>query len=75
VEVVGVVSDTKCPQVAGIDLWSLGAHRGKRLRVRGVLRETVVTPEMIDQMNRHGMAHRGPGRFYHLDELEFEVLP
>ena len=75
VEVVGVVSNTKCPQVEDIDVWSLDAHRGKRVRVRGVLRETVITQEMIDSMNREGIAHRGAGRFYHLDEMEYEVLP
>ena len=73
VEVVGVVSNTKCPQLAGIDVWNLDAHRGKRLRACGVLRETVFTQEMIDSMK--GMAHRGVGRFYHLDEMEYEVLP
>jgi hypothetical protein len=77
VEVVGVVTNTKCPQVCGIDVWSLDAYRGKRVRLRGTLRESVVTQESIDQMNRSGnvVANRGAGRFYDLVEMEFEVLP
>jgi hypothetical protein len=75
VEVIGVVTDTKCPQVCGIDAWSLDSHRGRRLKLRGTLRETVVTQETIDEMSRTGIANRGAGRFYSLDDMEFEVLP
>ena len=75
VQVVGVVTNTKCPQLAGIDVWSLDAHRGKQVRARGILRETVITQETINNMNRVRMAHRGAGLFYHLDEMEYEVLP
>lgn len=75
VEVVGVVTNTKCPQVCGIDVWSLDAHRGRRVKLRGTLREIVVTQEAINEMSRMGIANRGVGRFYSLDEMEFEVLP
>jgi hypothetical protein len=47
VEVVGEVTDTKCPQVCGVDAWELDAHRGRRMKLRGTLRETVVTQESI----------------------------
>ena len=77
VEVVGEVTNTKCPQVCGIDVWALDAHRGRRVKLRGTLRETVVTQESIDEMYRTGraVANRGAGRFYSLDDMEFEVLP
>jgi hypothetical protein len=77
VEVVGEVTNTKCPQVCGVDVWSLDAHRGRRVRLRGTLRETVVTQEAIDEMYRTGqvVANRGAGRFYSLDDMELEVLP
>jgi hypothetical protein len=77
VEVVGVVTNTKCPQVCGVDVWLLDAHRGRRVKLRGTLRETVVTQESIDEMYRTGpvVANRGAGRFYSLDDMEFEVLP
>lgn len=74
VEVIGVVTNTKCPQVCGIDVWSLGAYRGKRVKLRGTLRESVVTQESIDRLGNL-MANRGAGRFYDLVEMEFEVLP
>ena len=77
VEVVGVVTNTKCPQVCGIDAWNLDGQRGRRVKLRGTLRETVVTQESIDKMNRTGqiVANRGAGRFYSLDGMEFEVTP
>lgn len=74
VEVIGVVTQSKCPYVCGIDVWELGDHRGRRVWLRGTLRETVVTQELIDRSENDG-ANRGPGRFYSLDDMEFEVLP
>lgn len=73
VEVVGVVTNTKCPQVCGIDVWSLDAHRGRSLKIRGTLRETVVTQESLD--TAPVIANRGAGRFYSLDDMEFVVFP
>lgn len=77
VEVVGEVTNTKCPQVCGIDVWALDTHRGKQVKLCGTLRETVVTQESIDAMYRTGniVANRGAGRFYSMDDMEFEVLP
>lgn len=77
VEVVGEVTNTKCPQVCGVDVWELDAHRGKRVKLCGTLRETIVTQESIDEMYRTGnvVANRGAGRFYSLDDMKFEVLP
>lgn len=75
VEVVGVVTNTKCPQVCGIDAWELDRHRGKRVKLRGTLRETVVTQEALDEVLRtRSIPHRGAGRFYSLADIEFEVL-
>lgn len=66
----GVVTNTKCPQVQGVDAWGLEEYRGQRVRVSGMLRKRVVTEADIDPM----IANRGPGTFYSLDEMTYELI-
>jgi hypothetical protein len=75
IEVIGIVSETKCPQVQGIDAWDLADHRGQRVKLRGILREEVVTRADVEGLKRINVAHRGAGKFYRLDNMEFVVLP
>ena len=75
IEVIGVVTNTKCPMVEGNDVWDLHEYREKKVRVRGILRKTVVTKEDIDRQNKDGIAHRGAGKFYSFGKMEFEVVP
>lgn len=76
VELVGIVSNTKCPSVLGVDLWELDSHRGQTVRVRGRLRQYIVTAEELEAAwKEHGMfASRGPGTFYKVDKMTFEVI-
>jgi hypothetical protein len=78
IELVGVVTETKCPQILGVDLWELESCRGQRMRVSGILRQTVVTQAQIEEKERRAggpFANRGPGTFYHLEELKYEPQP
>lgn len=79
VELEGIVSNSKCPQIQGVDVWDLDAYRGKRVRVSGVLRKTVVTQADIDALPHTPegfpmVAHRGAGTFYSLDDMKYELL-
>lgn len=78
VELVGVITRSKVPQILGIDLPELENHRGRSVRVTGILRRSDVTQEQIDQEERRlagKFADRGPGTFFHLDELRYELQP
>jgi hypothetical protein len=66
----GIVTNTKCPQVQGVDAWGLEDYRGQRVRVSGVLRKTVVTQADVDPL----IANRGAGTFYSLDDMKYELL-
>ncbi len=66
----GIVTNTKCPQVQGVDAWGLEDYRGQRVRVSGVLRKSVVTAADIDPM----VANRGAGTFFSLDDIKYELL-
>ena len=79
VELEGIVSNSKYPQIQGVDVWDLDAYRGKRVRVSGVLRKTVVTQADIDALPHTSegfpmVAHRGAGTFYSLDDMKYELL-
>ena len=79
VELIGVVSNTKCPYVQGVDIWELDGYRGRTVRVTGILRQSVVTQADIDALphtpdGRVMVAHRGPGTFYSLEGMKFEVI-
>ena len=78
VELVGVVTRSKVPQILGIDLPELESHRGRNARVTGILRRSDVTQAQIDEEERRSggkFANRGTGIFFHLDELWYELLP
>jgi hypothetical protein len=48
------------------------------MKVTGILKETVVTRAQIEEDERQmggPIANRGPGIFYHLDELKYEPQP
>jgi hypothetical protein len=68
----GVVSNTKNPQVQGVDVWDLEDHRGERVRVSGILRKTVVTQAQIDAQPL--MQNAGPGISYSLVDIKYEIL-
>jgi uncharacterized protein YceK len=74
----GVVSNTKCPQVQGVDAWGLEDYRGQHVRVTGVLRRSVVTQAEIDALKTPEgfplVAHRGAGTFYSLEDMKYELL-
>ena len=78
VELVGVVTQTKCPQILGVDLWKLDSYRGRKMRVTGILRQTVVTRAQLEEEEQQiggPFANQGPGTFYHLDDLRYEPQP
>jgi hypothetical protein len=66
----GIVSNTKCPQVRGVDVWRLEDYRGQRVRVSGILRKSVVAEADVDPL----VANRGAGTFYSLDDMKYELL-
>jgi len=66
----GVLTNTKCPQVQGVDVWGLEDYRGQRVRVSGVLRKSVVTEADVDPL----VANRGAGTFYSLHGMKYELL-
>lgn len=70
IELEGIVTNTKCPQVQGVDAWELEDFRGQRVRVSGVLRQSVITAADIEPL----VASRGPGTFYSLEDMKYEVI-
>lgn len=66
----GIVTNTKCPQVSGVDAWGLEDYRGQRVRISGILRKTVVTDVDVNPL----VANRGAGTFYSLDQIKYELL-
>ncbi len=74
VRVRGIVTNTKCPSINGIDLWELNEYRGKLIEAEGMLYSWVESEEDIIKKNKEFIAHRGPGRFYRLEKLKFKVV-
>jgi hypothetical protein len=76
VVLVGVVSsDTKCPYLLGVDMWELDEYRGQKMRVTGILRQSIITEADIRETERQlggPFAHRGAGTFYHLDDMHYQ---
>ena len=67
VTLVGKVSNTKVPQILGVDVASDGPDlRGKKAEATGVLERYEITPAQVKEMGRAGIAHRGAGVFYRL---------
>jgi hypothetical protein len=78
VELVGVVTQSKIPQILGVDVPDLENYQGRNVKVTGILRRSAVTQAQIDaEEQRVGgkFANRGPGTFFHLDELRYELQP
>ena len=78
VELVGTVSDTRVPQMQGVDLWGFDQFRGKPLHVSGVLRRTVVSSKggagHAKDSGTDGFiapVYRGTGTFYRLQYLVY----
>ena len=67
VTIVGVVSNTKMPQILGVDVGSDNPDlRGKKAEATGILERYEITSAEVAEMNRDGIAHRGAGVFYRL---------
>jgi hypothetical protein len=67
VTIVGEVTNTKVPQILGVDVSSNEPDlRGKRAQATGILERYEVTPAQAQEMDRIGIAHRGAGTFYRL---------
>src|SRR4030095_1080891 len=82
VEIVGTVSNSPVPQISGVDLWGLEQFQGQQLRVRGILQCMVIlrggdTARGIDSGSDLFIppSHRGPGTYYRLQSLTYEVVP
>ncbi len=68
----GVVSNTKIPQIEGVDVLSDDPDlRGKLAEATGILERWTVTAEQLEaDLKKYGMfAHRGPGTFYRLKKI------
>jgi hypothetical protein len=80
VELIGVISGDRVPQIGGVDLWGLDALRGQRLRVSGILQRTVYQSHAGDAGRAIDSGHdgfiapvyRGAGTFYRLQDLRYE---
>ena len=77
IELVGIVSQTRIPQILGVDVEPLESYRGRKVSVNGILRQSVVTQAQIEQTERQmgKVAHRGPGTYYRLEDVRFKLLP
>jgi hypothetical protein len=74
IQLVGTVTHTKIPEILGVDVEELRSYEGRKMKVSGVLRQTVVTAEDIAEAEREmggPFAHRGPGTYYHLEDLKY----
>lgn len=70
VKIVGVVTNTKIPQIMGVDIRSDDPDlRGEMAMAIGVLESWSVSESDIEEMNAEHVAHRGPGVFYRLKEV------
>jgi hypothetical protein len=69
VRLVGEVSNTKIPQILGVDVESDDPDlRGKQAEAYGILKRYVVTDAQIRAFDRDGIAHRGAGIFWVLQD-------
>lgn len=78
VELAGMVTRSRVPQVLGVDFPELEDYRGRQVTVTGILRRSVVTQAQIDaEAQRLGgqFANRGTGTFYYLDDLRYQLQP
>ncbi|MEJ6570543.1 MAG: hypothetical protein QNL01_12220 [Akkermansiaceae bacterium] len=74
VVVRGVVTQTKCPYIHGIDMWDLHNLRGKLVEATGILESWTVTEEDVERSRKNMIAHRGPGTFYRLKNMKYKQV-
>jgi hypothetical protein len=75
VVVEGVVSRTKIPQIAGVDVDGAESLGGERARASGVLRRYTTTPSPSVRPELE-VARRSPGTYYFLESsTPAEVIP
>jgi hypothetical protein len=80
VELVGIVSSDRVPQLQGVDLWGMEHLRGKPARVSGVLQRTEFFQTKSDvgraadsgTDNFFPPVYRGAGTYYRLQDLRME---
>ena len=78
VELAGVVTRSRVPQLLGVDVPELEDCRDRQVIVTGILRRSVVTQAQIDAASQRlggQFAHRGAGTFYYLDDLRHQLQP
>jgi len=78
IELSGVVTRSRVPQLLGVDVPELENYRGRNVRVTGILRRLDVTQAQIDTAEQRlggKFANRGAGTFYRLDEVQYELQP
>jgi len=67
ITIVGPVSNTKQPQLLGVDVSANETDlRGKQAEATGILERFEITPAQAKELDRMGVAHRGAGVFYRL---------
>lgn len=67
ITIVGEVSDTKVPQILGVDVTSESPDlRGHAAEATGILERYEVTEAQVREMDRAHVAHRGAGVFFRL---------
>jgi len=74
VQLVGTVTRTEIPGILGVDVEELRSYEDRKMKVSGVLRQTIVTAEDVAKAEREmggPFAHRGPGTYYYLDHLKY----
>lgn len=65
VRLVGEVSNTKIPQILGVDVTSDNPDlRGLRAEAYGILKRQVVTEEQARALDEKMVAHRGAGSYW-----------
>ncbi len=70
----GIVTNTKCPSIHGIDMWELENYRGKLIEAEGIIESWVESEEDIKIKNKKLIANRGPGRFFRLKNLKYKEI-
>jgi hypothetical protein len=73
----GIITMTKMPSVAGIQVERLWQFAGRTVRVRGVLRTYTITQKNLDDTEKQAggpVASMGPGTYYYLRPLRYEIL-
>ncbi len=67
VDEIGVVINSKQPSINGYGCWALEEYRGKKVRICGIAKKTVITEDMDADMKKGGVAHKGPGVYWNIE--------